>query len=67
MSSGQVKCGPAFYLDLPELALCKQPGILLMDPWDREKRTEVDLLNPVGPLKWYQEEAEMQSVFTYQA
>lgn len=32
VSSGQVKCGPGFYLDLPGLALCEQPGILLMGP-----------------------------------
>lgn len=31
-ASGQVKCGSGFYLDLPGLASCEQPGILLMGP-----------------------------------
>lgn len=55
-----VKCGPGFYLDLPGLVLCKQPGILLMDPLGTEWRGQKWICwTPVGRLKWYQEQAEI--------
>lgn len=54
------KCGPGFYLDLPGLVLCKQPGILLMDPLGTEWRGQKWICwTPVGRLKWYQEQAEI--------